>query len=229
MMRDYSPSESSEYYLPREEFLTVLHFARSYPEWKQTLSIRPGVTAMRYDEDKVQTSPKCDSLEKIAIRRVELSKRCKLIEDTVHDVGDDIYDYLDINDNNLKENLKAKEIELELASCYANKKIKKFYDRAIENGNEVIIISDMYLPQEVIQAMLGQCGIYRYKKLYVSNSFNANKITGKLFEIAISELGVPKKNIVHLGDSIKADFLGAHKAGIKAVLVHRKNRLRRFL
>ncbi len=142
---------------------------------------------------------------------------------------DDIYDYLDINDNNLKENLKAKEIELELASCYANKKIKKFYDRAIENGNEVIIISDMYLPQEVIQAMLGQCGIYRYKKLYVSNSFNANKITGKLFEIAISELGVPKKNIVHLGDSIKADFLGAHKAGIKAVLVHRKNRLRRFL
>jgi hypothetical protein len=94
MMRDYSPSESSEYYLPREEFLTVLHFARSYPEWKQTLSIRPGVTAMRYDEDKVQTSPKCDSLEKIAIRRVELSKRCKLIEDTVHDVGDDIYDYL---------------------------------------------------------------------------------------------------------------------------------------
>lgn len=142
---------------------------------------------------------------------------------------DDIYDYLDINDNNLKENLKAKEIELELASCYANKKIKKFYDRAIENGNEVIIISDMYLPQEVIQAMLGQCGIYGYKKLYVSNSFNANKITGKLFEIAISELGVPKKNIVHLGDSIKADFLGAHKAGIKAVLVHRKNRLRRFL
>ena len=142
---------------------------------------------------------------------------------------DDIYDYLDINDNNLKENLKAKEIELELASCYANKKIKKFYDRAIENGNEVIIISDMYLPQEVIQAMLGKCGIYRYKKLYVSNSFNANKITGKLFEIAISELGVPKKNIVHLGDSIKADFLGAHKAGIKAVLVHRKNRLRRFL
>ena len=142
---------------------------------------------------------------------------------------DDIYDYLDINDNNLKENLKAKEIELELASCYANKKIKKFYDRAIENGNEVIIISDMYLPQEVIQAMLGQCGIYRYKKLYVSNSYNANKITGKLFEIAISELGVPKKNIVHLGDSIKADFLGAHKAGIKAVLVHRKNRLRRFL
>ncbi|MGO4997465.1 HAD hydrolase-like protein [Oribacterium sp. Sow4_G1_1] len=141
----------------------------------------------------------------------------------------DIYNYLDIDDIVLKEKLKSKEIELELSSCSANPKIKEFFERAICNGNEVIIISDMYLPKEVIEAMLKRCGISGYKKLYVSNSYNANKMTGKLFEIAISELGISKKNIVHIGDSIKADFLGANKAGIKAVLVHRKNRFRRFI
>lgn len=35
--------------------------------------------------------------------------------------------------------------------------------------------------------------------------------------------------MIHIGDSIKADFLGARKARVKSVLIGRKNRFERLI
>lgn len=96
-MSDYwvPTDKKSKYYLPKHEYLTALHFARSYPEWKEELSVSADTsTGIRYDLDKVQTSLSGDALERVAIRRTELAEKCKLVENTVHEVGDEIYKYL---------------------------------------------------------------------------------------------------------------------------------------
>ena len=106
--------------------------------------------------------------------------------------------------------------------------ISIFYS-ALNQGKRVYIISDMYLPKPVIQEMLEKCGVSGEEKLYVSNTYGVNKISGKLFEIVTREGNLDKKRMLHIGDSLKADCLGAIKAGIGFYHVSRKNRLERML
>lgn len=68
-------------------------------------------------------------------------------------------------------------------------------------------------------------GINEYKKLYVSCEYKKNKVTSELFKILLKDEDIVKNDIVHLGDSPKADLLGARKAGIFSVLVMKKNML----
>ena len=44
-----------------------------------------------------------------------------------------------------------------------------------------------------------------------------------MFEQALKKLGVKKDDAIMVGDSIDTDMVGAEAAGIKAVLVDRKN------
>ena len=77
--------------------------------------------------------------------------------------------------------------------------------------------------------MLEHCNITNYDSLYVSNEYGVNKISGKLFKIVLNQKGIKQSEIVHIGDSVKADFLGARKVGIKSILIRRKNRLKRLI
>lgn len=45
----------------------------------------------------------------------------------------------------------------------------------------------------------------------------------------LNQKGIKQSEIVHIGDSVKADFLGARKVGIKSILIRRKNRLKRLI
>ena len=47
--------------------------------------------------------------------------------------------------------------------------------------------------------------------------------------LAYGTLDIDKKNIIHIGDSIKADYIGARKAGISSILIGRKNRIGRLI
>lgn len=88
-------SEKNEFYLPKEEFLTVLHFALQYPNWVQELRTEPDTSkAITYDEERVQTSGGYDACSETAMRRYMLEKKKKLVEDTAREVAPEIYDYL---------------------------------------------------------------------------------------------------------------------------------------
>ena len=67
------------------------------------------------------------------------------------------------------------------------------------------------------------------RQLYVSNTYGENKLSGKLFQIACKDWQIDLKSMIHIGDSIKADMIGAHKAGIHVWLVGRKNRIERLI
>lgn len=48
--------------------------------------------------------------------------------------------------------------------------------------------------------------------------------TGKLLDIALKKLKLKKSDVVMVGDSMETDIKGAEKAGVKAVLIDRKDR-----
>lgn len=94
-MRNRVLSEKNEFYLPKEEFLTALHFALQYPNWVRELQTEPDTSkAITYDGDKVQTSGGYDAAAETAMRRYTLERKKKLVEGTVREVAPEIYDYL---------------------------------------------------------------------------------------------------------------------------------------
>ena len=129
----------------------------------------------------------------------------------------------------LLEQLKAEEVRSELTGCFVKASMKPVFDAALKAGKTVFLISDMYLPPDVIREMAARCGYTGYEKLFVSNEYGVSKRSGRLFETVLAEYGLSKKDLVHIGDSIGADLLGAAKAGVRALPVSRRNRLGRLV
>ena len=138
--------------------------------------------------------------------RAEKKAREKSCEITL----DQIYQELvDTYKSDIVELLQKTEVQIELENCHKKETIFPFY------------VFDTYF--------LHMCGINDYEKLYVSNTYGENKLSGKLFQIACKDCQIDLKSMIHIGDSIKADMIGAHKAGIHVWLVGRKNRIERLI
>ena len=75
----------------------------------------------------------------------------------------------------------------------------------------------MYLSTENIMSILIQCGYKNINNIFISSEYRARKSTGKLYKIVQNELGVKNKDIIHIGDNKKSDFLMAIKSGIRAI------------
>ena len=124
--------------------------------------------------------------------------------------------------------LKELEIKTELEVCRADPWMKKLYEKLLDQGKRVVITSDMYLPETVMEEILAKCGYYRkiedrngYEKLYVSSEYGLTKRSGRLFNVLIQDLGSDSREIVHIGDNPVSDYIRARQAGIGAILVRR--------
>lgn len=88
-------SKKNKYYLPKEEYLTVKHFCRQYPNWKKELDALPDAErAIAYDGDRVQTSGDSDPVSDLAMRRIELAKKKDVIDGAVAKAAPEIAKYL---------------------------------------------------------------------------------------------------------------------------------------
>lgn len=134
---------------------------------------------------------------------------------------DDIYSCIDNSLKKFAQKLEKKEIELELELCVRNERMYPCFEQAA-NAGKAIIISDMYLKKETIEQILKKNGINGYRKLYISNEVGKSKSDGSLFEFVEQDLNVlnPKK-MMHIGDSLKGDYLEARKEGLKSWKIKR--------
>jgi predicted HAD superfamily hydrolase len=82
-------------------------------------------------------------------------------------------------------------------------------------------MTDMYLSKICIEKILCKNNIF-YNHLFVSSEIRKTKRSGELYLHVIKSLNLDYKKIIHIGDSIKSDFLGARKQNIKAVLTPNK-------
>lgn len=111
------------------------------------------------------------------------------------------------------------EMQTELEVCRPVKRMKRFYYDALKKDKRVIITSDMYLSQELIEKILFRCGYAGYEKLFLSSTYKATKARGRLFHYILKEYQIPARQLLHIGDNPWGDFLIPRWKGIRAVLI----------
>lgn len=97
MSKYRTPSKNSNYYIPKEDYLTAIHYSLRYPLWKDEVETMADTSkAIAYDKDKVQSSSDYDSTFEAAVRIVESDKQHKMqiIDDTIAKVACGLDSYL---------------------------------------------------------------------------------------------------------------------------------------
>lgn len=116
----------------------------------------------------------------------------------------------------IKERLMQIEIDAERDVIILRKEMGDIWKRTIDLGKPVYLLSDMYLPTELLEDILRENGIKGHKKLYNSCDFHKPKVNG-LFEIFCRE--VKGKRYLHIGDHAQADGTFANKAGMDSFVI----------
>ena len=75
----------------------------------------------------------------------------------------------------IAERYKKLEIEVELDICTANQDVLNVFKKCVEFPKKVLIITDMYLPIEIIEQILEKNGFKGYKTLYLSSQSGKSK------------------------------------------------------
>ena len=115
---------------------------------------------------------------------------------------------------NILEEIKIKEIELELK--YLSKRYSGYelYAMAKHLNKKIIITSDMYLSKKVILSALEKNGYTDFDAIFISSEVNLTKYSGHLFK-HIQKIYAGKR-ILHGGDNYYSDVEMPRKLGIEA-------------
>lgn len=120
--------------------------------------------------------------------------------------------------------LKAWELEAELENVIPlTENIQKLKDY-LANGDTVVLISDMYLPEDFIRQMLAKADpILNEVPLFLSSSCGMQKVNGNLF-LEVYKSFKPFYDFekwVHYGDNTQADQKAPRALGIRTVKIQR--------
>ena len=94
MALDVRPINEKKYNISKHRFAELYHFCLQYPEWKDELKYKTDSVGSIEITDMPGSHNTESAVEKLAIRRAELEKRCKLIERTALETDPDIYQYI---------------------------------------------------------------------------------------------------------------------------------------
>ncbi|MBC7745505.1 MAG: hypothetical protein H7096_10410, partial [Flavobacterium sp.] len=163
-----------------------------------------------------------EEISEIARSRVIAEKQAHAVKMQEDITLKDIYDNL----NELKcwdiipGEMMKEEILIELETARPVVNIRRRVTDLQMAGEKVLFISDMYLPANVIKEMLEQCGYnVPENSLYVSNEIGLTKRSGNLFKYILNKEGIAAKQLLHCGDGVQSDFLGARKVGVKGEII----------
>jgi len=88
-----------------------------------------------------------------------------------------------------------------------------------EAGLTLGIISNTFIPGEVLDRHLGQAGLLDLLPLRVySCDVGIRKPNPEIFRIALERAGLEASRVLFVGDKPRADIKGAHRAGLVSVL-----------
>lgn len=103
------------------------------------------------------------------------------------------------------QNIKELEIAQEKACCFADKTMYHLFDYAKKLHKRIIIASDMYLPQYVVEEILQKANYTDYEKLFLSSEIKQTKATGAMFDTIIRYSNTSADKILHIGDNLLTD------------------------
>lgn len=147
--------------------------------------------------------------------RVEAERKLSGNIPNIYQIYNEIQRVTGISDND-REILLNLEIEIENKVIVSRNKMIDVFNYALECGKTVYLVSDMYLPKEILEPLINKLGISGYQDVIVSCDYGTNKLRD-LFEILKIKIG--EKNCLHVGDNVIADMLGALSAGLDVFYV----------
>lgn len=89
--------------------------------------------------------------------------------------------------------------------------IRQIYHSAQAAGKQIILVSDMYLDRQTIEAILHKNGYKGYERLFLSSEERCLKSDGSLYDRVVKQLGVLPEEILHIGDNWASDRVMAQK------------------
>jgi predicted HAD superfamily hydrolase len=111
------------------------------------------------------------------------------------------------------------EIETEINFLKRRDEMCDILEFAADMGKRILIVSDMYMTQEILRDILSHFGIFRYEKLYVSCEYKTSK-SERLFETVGEELDPNFEKWLHIGDNVYTDIIPAEKLNIDTFQVY---------
>lgn len=132
----------------------------------------------------------------------------------------DIWDNLEAEAGISSRQGQETEKSMEQKLCYANPFMLGVWKRLTEQDKKIIIVSDMYLPQECIGSILERAGYIGARKIYVSNEYHKSKADGRLYQQVLTDFCGDdnkdgKPSIIHVGDNPHSDMKQAEQAGLE--------------
>lgn len=162
----------------------------------------------------------CGNFAVIRENAEKMARSC-LQKGGIEDVTlEEIYQYLCLR-GNITERQQRLMMKLEMDTEYAVSRgifenIQKVKE-LLNEGERVILISDMYLSKEFIKSLLVKAdAVFEKVPLYVSNEYKKIKSTTNLFQCVKSKEKVSYAEWKHIGDNEKGDYVAPKKLGIDA-------------
>lgn len=174
------------------------------------------VSAPRKIFDIVELVYNTKKYKKIPFKDIRINSEIKAVKKIGREISyDDIYIEIEKSvGKSCAEELKRLEIEIELALTIVNEEMFEIYKLCLSMGKTIIMISDMYLPKEIIEQILRKNAYTEYFRVYVSNEYGCSKRNGELYRVVCKDLRVMPSCLLHIGDSLISDGIMALKSGI---------------
>lgn len=108
------------------------------------------------------------------------------------------------------------EVELEIVNVVGIPENVERIKNLLHQGQRVVLISDMYLPADVIRRMLLKVDeVFSNMPLYVSSAFGVRKTTGNLYRKVQEAEQVCYEDWTHVGDNMYQDIEVPYRLGIR--------------
>lgn len=152
--------------------------------------------------------------EKKKVRSVEIPYE-ELIQDIYHRLinSELINEEITFSDF-CKGSIKA-DYYSEISVQYTNEKMLSKLRRYKKQGKKIVLITDIYLSEEITNSILKYHGIdLLFDKVYVSSKYCASKSDGSLYEIVLDDLNVDSNHVLMIGDNKTSDYNKPKSKGI---------------
>lgn len=115
------------------------------------------------------------------------------------------------------------EQQVEIANVVGIFENIQWIKQLLQQGERVVLISDMYLPTQTIRKMLVKVdNVFNNIPLYVSAEYRARKTTGNLYRKVQEQEEISYDDWIHIGDNMYQDIEIPFQLGIKVELYQRE-------
>lgn len=122
---------------------------------------------------------------------------------SIHEIYEEMPALLNCS-SQIAEKIKELEIQTELQLTIPRKEILWIFNELKNAGKRIILVSDMYLPSDILTKMLNQCGYEGWDDLWVSCEIGLRKDEGSIWDELIKKY--PVSELIHVGDNFRSDI-----------------------